>query len=241
MKLFLLTLPSLFFIMPSLYFLHLWKYSVSSMANIDHFFRIYGVWPGATASMCDVTRSNFSQLLPEILDNISRASWIAFDCEYTALRPGEPDSRLIDTPAVRHRKHLVVRAARGGQTALVCQFGLAIFTQDADILSVSSPDKLRFTAHIYNFYICPRAAVAAPTFDEEFVCQASSLEFLDRHGFDFQRWLSDGLGYLSLQQEAQLRQEGERGTLFATVAHGLAHQDAESVQQICSKVLRFDI
>ncbi len=34
---------------------------------------------------CDVTQSNFSALLPRILEGISKCSFVAFDAEFTAL------------------------------------------------------------------------------------------------------------------------------------------------------------
>ncbi len=66
-------------------------------------------------------------------------------------------------------------------------------------------------------------------------CQASSLAFLSRHGFDFNRWVGEGLGYLSQQQEAELRREAERGTLFDRVARGLAHTESDRLMQLCSQ------
>jgi hypothetical protein len=188
--------------------------------------------------MCDVTRSNFQQLLPQILDHIERASWLSFDCEYTALRPGEPHTRLSDTPAGRHQQHVRARAASGGPAALICQFGLALFIEDAtDPLSCILLDGLRFTAHVYNFYLCPRASGGAFVVDDAtFVCQASSLDFLRSHGFDFGRWLGEGLGYLSREQDAAMRREAAEGTLFTSVMRGLALEEVEMIQHLCSQV-----
>jgi poly(A)-specific ribonuclease len=182
--------------------------------------------------MCDVTQSNFHQLLPTILDHINRASWLAFDCEYTALRHGEPESRLDDSPAVRHQRHVAAVAAGGGRTPIICQFGLAIFEDDTD--GTLSAGGLQYVVRAYNFFLCPRAA--APALDEAFLCQAASLTFLSRHGFDFSRWVGDGLGYLSREQEAELRGQAERNTLFDSVIRGLAHTDGDRLQHLCSQV-----
>jgi poly(A)-specific ribonuclease len=56
------------------------------------------------------------------------------------------------------------------------QFGLSIFISDSSSNS--------YTAHTYNFYICPRSFGGL---DPRFVCQASSLEFLSSHNFDFNK------------------------------------------------------
>jgi poly(A)-specific ribonuclease len=185
--------------------------------------------------MCDVTQSNFSQLLPEILDHIGRASWLAFDCEYTALRPGEPESRLSDSPAVRHQRHVAAMAAAAGYAPIICQFGMAIFEEDNTTTNSLSAggEGLHYAVRVYNFFLCPRAG----THDELFICQASSLAFLSRHGFDFTRWVSEGLGYLSRAQEAELRGQAERGVLFDNVIRGLAHADSDLLQHLCSQVM----
>ena len=77
-------------------------------------------------TMCEVTSENFSWLLPDILKHISSASFVAFDCEFTALHPDrrpEMRNRLFDTVEQRYRKlsrpqgHSVisqVREATGG-------------------------------------------------------------------------------------------------------------------------------
>ena len=37
--------------------------------------------------MCQVTTENFDQLLPKICQLIDKSSFLAFDCEFTALEP----------------------------------------------------------------------------------------------------------------------------------------------------------
>ena len=68
--------------------------------------------------------------------------------------------------------------------------------------------------------------------------EALRLAFLGRHGFDFNRWVGEGLGWLSREQEAELRREVGQGTLFETVARGLAHEDADRIQHFCSQAAR---
>ena len=59
----------------------------------------------------------------------------------------------------------------------VTQFGLTAF--------VRSPEKPNaYVAHPYNFYLCPPAF---GRLDARFSCQASSLQFLRRYQFDFNK------------------------------------------------------
>ena len=84
----------------------------------------------------------------------------------------DPNS-LFDTGADRYGKYYsnVVQGT-------TCQVGLAIFRYEIETES--------YVSDAYNFYICPRAFASH---DPRFVCQASSLEFLSMHGFDFNRVL----------------------------------------------------
>lgn len=76
---------------------------------------------------------------------------------------------------------------------LVSQFGLSAFTF-ADGA---------YTAKTFNFNIYPRSF---QSFDKRFVCQASSLEFLTQHKFDFNKFIYQGIGYLTLEQQASMRE-----------------------------------
>jgi hypothetical protein len=77
---------------------------------------------------------------------------------------------LFDTGPERYAK-LYQNATK----SIITQIGLSLFVQD---------DHLNYSAHTYNFYVCPRSCASL---DERFVCQASSLEFLARHSFDFNK------------------------------------------------------
>jgi hypothetical protein len=79
------------------------------------------------------------------------------------------------------------------QKFLVSQFGLSAFTYHDGV----------YTAKTFNFNIYPRSF---ERFDKRFVCQASSLEFLTQHKFDFNKFIYEGIGYLSLQQAQNMRE-----------------------------------
>lgn len=79
------------------------------------------------------------------------------------------------------------------QKFLVSQFGLSTFTYAEGV----------YTSKTFNFNIYPRSF---QSFDKRFVCQASSLEFLTQHKFDFNKFIYQGVGYLSLQQQEAMRE-----------------------------------
>jgi poly(A)-specific ribonuclease len=82
---------------------------------------------------------------------------------------------------------------RSAQKFLVSQFGLSTFKYSNG----------EYTAKTYNFNIYPRKFM---NFDKRFACQASSLEFLTEHKFDFNKFIYDGVGYLSLEQQASMKE-----------------------------------
>jgi poly(A)-specific ribonuclease len=82
---------------------------------------------------------------------------------------------------------------RSAQKFLVSQFGLSTFK------CVDG----QYTAKTYNFNIFPRQFM---NFDKRFACQASSLEFLTEHKFDFNKFIYEGVGYLSLEQQTSMKE-----------------------------------
>jgi len=55
--------------------------------------------------MCDITRSNFEEKYPVILESIRHCSFIAFDAEFTVLKANEGcTSSLFDDGAKRYEK-----------------------------------------------------------------------------------------------------------------------------------------
>ena len=78
---------------------------------------------------------------------------------------------LFDSGRERYAK-LRESATRG----IICQIGVAFFVYDHETAC--------YVVHPYNFYIRP--ASFGPL-EPAFVCQASNLEFLTRHAFDFNK------------------------------------------------------
>lgn len=82
----------------------------------------------------------------------------------------------------RYRK-LVYNA----QQFLISQFGLSFF--------IWQPETSSYVSKTFNFFIFPRPF---QDFDRRFMCQASSLDFLASQGFDFNKFIYDGIPFLPL-------------------------------------------
>ncbi|GLE11046.1 hypothetical protein PINS_up023344 [Pythium insidiosum] len=126
----------------------------------------------------NVTRHNFKECFADLKADIERAScrFIAIDTEFTGLSPTEDEKeRYIDTLEERYKK-----VKRAGESFLITQFGLStVHLDETQQFVVKTWELLRVPS--------PYGSV-----DERFLCQASSLQFLSEHGFDFNKFIGDG-------------------------------------------------
>lgn len=112
----------------------------------------------------------------------------------------------------------------------IVEFGLSIFSWDQRVRGfrvetfafpifpvAHEPTDPRAQAAQYTSEAVPAAAASpdaepAPLQqlpDRRFVLQAKCLQFIRAHGFDLNRWVDEGIGYLSHQEQRELRQELE--------------------------------
>ena len=173
--------------------------------------------------MCEVTRDNFESLLPDICQLIDTSAFLSFDCEFTALEP-DPDSRLqkslFDDVNQRYRK-----LSQPSVHSIISQLGVSIFQQE--------PATNTFTVRTFNLYVAPRSLASV---DETFACSTSSLEFLMRYNFDFNKFLYQGVSYLNDHTENQLRADLRGGLLLESGERNIPLQDEDWIRQICSQL-----
>ncbi|KAK2531434.1 Pnldc1 [Columba guinea] len=111
----------------------------------------------------------------------------AFDMEFTGLHSSCPENNepsLFDSPVERYLK-----ARQSVQRFTVTQLGLAIF---------SNENSNKYVVHSYNFYLFP---ATLGVMDVEFTLSASSIQFLSHYGFDYNKFLKDGIPYVNEEQE----------------------------------------
>lgn len=136
--------------------------------------------------MVDVVRDNFEDLFPEIKEAIEQSAFVAIDTEFTGLYTTDGSQpSLFDGPETRYKK-----LKKTASQFLISQFGLTAFVQSKD-------DSNRYVAHTYNFSLFPNSF---GPLDVRFLCQASSLEFLCQHNFDFNKFIYNGVSFLNNDQ-----------------------------------------
>ncbi|XP_027208693.2 poly(A)-specific ribonuclease PNLDC1 isoform X2 [Penaeus vannamei] len=139
--------------------------------------------------MVDVTVDNFPQLLPQILEDIKTAAFISLDTEFTGLLADAAfKGSLFDDGLQRYQK-----LSCNIRKFMICQMGMAVFK--------GIPHTNGYTVTSYNFYLRPHSCTS---FDPTFMCQTSSLEFLQRFKFDFNKWLYGGITSMNTDEENEL-------------------------------------
>ncbi|XP_066467445.1 poly(A)-specific ribonuclease PNLDC1 isoform X2 [Tiliqua scincoides] len=140
----------------------------------------------------DVGAADFEEKLPSLQELILGCDFVGLDMEFTGLHslfPPDGKISLFDSPAEWYRK-----ARASVQQFTVSQLGLSIF---------SSEKSNKYMAHSYNFFLFPTTLGGM---DSEFSFQASSIQFLSHYGFDYNRFLKDGIPYMNETQEKKLQQ-----------------------------------
>lgn len=64
-----------------------------------------------------------------------------------------------------------------------------------------------YTCSPFNFYVFPRQVEPRVGPDMRFSCQTSSLTFLASNGFDFNKWMLEGIPFLRSDERTQLAQK----------------------------------
>jgi len=141
----------------------------------------------------NVTRKNFAEHLPEILAKIEAADLVAIDLEFTGL-PNDKDFNQLDTREERYQK-----TAHQMEKYYVLQYGLSIFNCQGG----------KYTAYTYNIFISPHmpSDERSRDYTRKFEFLASTMNFLAEHKFDFNTAFSDGVQYLTQEEEKNLKEK----------------------------------
>ncbi|CAF1228363.1 unnamed protein product [Rotaria sp. Silwood1] len=127
----------------------------------------------------DVNRDNFYDVLPEILNDINNADYVAIDGEFTGILAFDK-MNYFDTPAERYKRHYEC-----DRHYLMVQVGLAM-------VRCLNPTENRYSLKAYNFYLFPENETDA--FD--FRSKSSSLQFLAANRFDFVQLFLKGIPFV---------------------------------------------
>ena len=167
-----------------------------------------------------VDRDNFVKSKASLADALKSAAFVALDCEFTGLarekQQGRSTLRSADERYLDLRRTLRGRLMHGEdkdgnrrQGYLVVQVGLSCFRWDAAAQ--------KYDVQAFSFYVSPRPMSKTTgnvkvEHDLHFGCLASALTFLSNHGFDFNRWLNQGVPFMSRAAYNAEKERIGRGT-----------------------------
>uniref|UniRef100_A0A8D1K3T8 Uncharacterized protein n=1 Tax=Sus scrofa TaxID=9823 RepID=A0A8D1K3T8_PIG len=103
---------------------------------------------------------------------------------------GPQQISLFDLPSEWYLK-----TRQSVQQFTICQIGLSVF-------SSIEGESNKYVAHSCNFFLFP---TTFGILDSEFSFQASSVQFLNQYGFDYNKFLKNGIPYMNEEQEKKIR------------------------------------
>ncbi|XP_073943736.1 pre-piRNA 3'-exonuclease trimmer-like isoform X2 [Choristoneura fumiferana] len=172
----------------------------------------------------EITRQNFAEQFENITKNLKKSCFIGFDAEFTAILSGECfKHRLFDTNEERYN-----RIKTEVSKMIMTQVGLTMFQYDRDHDT--------YVATGYTFHLCPQIFGDV---DQSFIFQASTLKFLCRHNFNFNKFTYEGLPYLSKEEEVRVRQHLKDNQMFKNLTRMLDMDEEKLLQHYCSEVSKW--
>lgn len=172
----------------------------------------------------EITKKNFLEQLDNINQDLKRSCFVGFDAEFTAILTGDKfRHRLFDTNEERYNN---IKNEVGKM--IMTQIGLTMFQYERDLDM--------YVAVGYTFHLCPQMF---GNVHQSFVFQASTLKFLCKHKFDFNKFTYEGLPYLSKAEEMSIRQQLKDKILFNNLTRALELDEEKEVQQYCSEVAKW--
>ncbi|XP_026329312.1 pre-piRNA 3'-exonuclease trimmer-like [Hyposmocoma kahamanoa] len=172
----------------------------------------------------EITRKNFAAQFDNITRDLKKSCFVGFDAEFTAILSGDCFKyRLFDTNEERYNQ---IKNDVGQM--IMTQVGLTMFQYERDLDT--------YVAKGYTFHLGPQVF---GDIDQSFIFQASTLKFLCRHNFDFNKFTYEGLPYLNKEEEIRVRHLLKENSQFNNLASTLDMADEKMLQQHCSEVSKW--
>ncbi|KAG6469751.1 hypothetical protein ZIOFF_070682 [Zingiber officinale] len=135
---------------------------------------------GGSVAVKQVTRPNFNAALEGLRACVEESDFVAVDLEMTSVTSAPwRDSFEFDRSDVRYLK-----LKDPAEKFVVVQFGVCPFRWDSS--------KGSFFAHPHNFYIFPQKELPLHGPPDDFLWQATSIDFLAKYQFDFNACIYEG-------------------------------------------------
>uniref|UniRef100_A0A2I3RPE8 Poly(A)-specific ribonuclease PNLDC1 n=1 Tax=Pan troglodytes TaxID=9598 RepID=A0A2I3RPE8_PANTR len=138
----------------------------------------------------DVGADEFEESLPLLQELVQEADFVGEEPGIRGCARQSPF--LFDLPSEWYLK-----TRQSVQQFTICQIGLSVF-------SAIEGEANKYIAHSCNFYLFP---TTFGILDSEFSFQASSVQFLNQYGFNYNKFLKNGIPYMNEEQEKKIRHD----------------------------------
>ncbi|GAA5813345.1 hypothetical protein MFLAVUS_006822 [Mucor flavus] len=135
----------------------------------------------------EISRHQFAQKLSSVEKAIKECDVIAIDTELSGLHRPYTPVRLYSM------KDRYVEYKEATERFLIIQFGMCTFKWD-------EPSG-RYIAKPFNFYIFPTSITGQVQTNRVFMTQAQAFDFLVKQSFDFNKWVYQGIPYMTREEE----------------------------------------
>ncbi|KAG0368760.1 hypothetical protein BGX24_002705 [Mortierella sp. AD032] len=142
----------------------------------------------------EIVRENFQRELPYIKEAIDECEFIAIDAEFSGLHT-EPNRRTQNTTLEEGYEDLRKSASK----FLTIQIGISTFKFD--------PSNGSYLAKPFNVFVFPTTLTGYSPQGRCFLTEASSLDFLAKNRFDFNKWVYQGVHYMKKDEEETYTRE----------------------------------
>ncbi|KAB0359759.1 hypothetical protein FD754_003915 [Muntiacus muntjak] len=130
----------------------------------------------------DIGADEFEQSLPLLQELVLGADFVGLDIEFTGLRSHLSGPQQISSFYITLNQLIKIS-------------GLSVF-------SSIEGESNKYVAHSCNFFLFP---TTFGVLDSEFSFQASSVQFLNQYGFDYNKFLKNGIPYMNEEQEKKIK------------------------------------
>eukprot|EP00403_Amphidinium_massartii_P008905 CAMPEP_0178421994 /NCGR_PEP_ID=MMETSP0689_2-20121128/26941_1 /TAXON_ID=160604 /ORGANISM="Amphidinium massartii, Strain CS-259" /LENGTH=534 /DNA_ID=CAMNT_0020043537 /DNA_START=35 /DNA_END=1635 /DNA_ORIENTATION=+ len=138
-------------------------------------------------------RGTFDQLLADLQKRLSQAEFVAIDTELTGINiEGEQDT-FEEPPSVR-----LDRLCRVAETYCLIQLGITVVSQ---VSNGAASSTTHCSCMSYNLFAFPHWGPELLGRSPNFECQPTALKFNAQHHLDFNRWIYDGVPYMTRDDE----------------------------------------
>ncbi|KAI9311552.1 ribonuclease H-like domain-containing protein [Dichotomocladium elegans] len=175
----------------------------------------------------EILKSDFLRSLPEIKKALLDADCIAIDAEFTGLTP--PGHHFLQSDSLNDR---YAKWRQVVKHYSIIQYGVCAFKKTGE----SS-----YSAKPFNFYIFGGDTPDTAS-NRNFLCNASSLQFLREHQFDFNKLIDGGIPFYNFSETvSQSRAAGGKQTTIVSRSNLIDVSTLPNVQKKFVRMLKANI